>query len=232
MNKQSSTHPALSKTEMRFVNQSLKKLNKNHKSLVFAPLADFFRRKKLYKKALLICLKGMQQNPSYAKGYAVLGSIYFDRLKYEKALSAFEKALELEPKNMISLRYLSQLYILTRNIPKLKEIYEILILHNPNDPYIQKITQTLHSAHLKNYEYFIEKPLSEVCKDLQQIELEKKPVLKPLHASPWEPTTPTPQSIEKLVNSFPKYEKNIVMTYKEKRERKINTLKKLLRQLS
>ena len=233
MNKQSSTHPALSKSEIQFINQSLKSLNKNPKSLVFAPLANFFNEKKFYKKALFICLKGVHQNPSYAKGYTVLGSIYFNQSHYEKAIPIFEKALELEPKNMMALRYLSQLYVLSRNIPKLKEIYEILLLHNPRDPHIQKITQTLHSAHLKDYEYFTEKPISQIRGDLSQIELEKRPVLKPMHTSAWKPLSPSYESIKQLVTPLPKViNQHVVITSKEERERKLFTLKNLLQQIN
>ncbi len=233
MNRHSSNHSKLSKPEIKFINQSLKALYKNPKSLVFAPLADFFRRNKFYKKALFICLKGVHQNPSYAKGYTVLGSIYFDQTQYEKAIQTFEQALELEPKNMLALRSLSQLYILTRNVPKLKEIYEVLILYNPHDPHIQKITQTLHSAHLKDYDYFTEKTISEICQDLSQVELEKRPVLKPFHTSPWKQPTPTVESIQKLINHFPKpNNKHIPITAKEKKEKQIHALKNLLHQLN
>ena len=234
MDKQPSTHHKLSKQETDFINQSLKALNKNPQSLVFASLSDFFRQKQLYKRALETCLEGLSYNPSCAKGYVVLGSIYLDQARYEKSIQAFEQALALNTKNMLAIRSLIQLYILTRNIPKLKEIYEILILHEPDDPHIQKIVQTLHSAHLRDYNYFSEKNIETVEEDLSSIELQKRPTIKPRDALSKKPLTHQKafEDIQQLISPPTTIPQHTITTSKEKREKQLGVLNNLLDQLN
>ena len=231
MDKQSSTHHELPKQEQDFINQSLKVLNKNPGSLVFASLADFFRQKQQYQRALKICHEGLNYNPSYAKGYAVLGSIYLDQARYEKSIKAFEQTLALEAKNMLAIRSLCKLYILTRNVSKLKGIYEILILHDPNDSDIQKIIQTLHSAHVRDYNYFSEKNITEIEKDLSKMELQKRPTIQPASAPMNRPYLHE-RSVEDIKELLipPILSKNI--TTKTKKERQLSALNNLLDQLN
>jgi len=165
---------------VKFINKSLGVLYKNPDSLVFAPLADAYRRQGAFKKAVQICVSGVERHTGYAPGYAVLGRIYFELQKYRKAVEYFEKALDLDPGNLLSLRYLSELYIRLKDVKKALCIYEMLLLYDPKDAQVKNIVNKIHSAHLSEYGYFSERPLREVARDLSQMELSQQPSIRPL----------------------------------------------------
>lgn len=165
---------------VKFINKSLKVLYKNPDSLVFAPLADAYRKQGAFKKAIQICESGIKKHTGYAPGYAVLGCVYFELKKYKKAMEYFERTLDLEPGHLLSLRYLSELYIKFKDVKKALCIYEMLLLYNPKDVQIQNIVNRIHSAHLNDYDYFSEQPLEKVAEDLCRVELNQQPAIRPL----------------------------------------------------
>ena len=165
---------------VKFINKSLKVLYENPDSLVFAPLADAYRKQGAFKKAIQICESGIKKHTGYAPGYAVLGRIYFELKKYKKAMEYFEKALDLEPGHLLSLRYLSDLYIKFKDVKKALCVYEMLLLYNPQDVQIKSIVNKIHSAHLNDYDYFSEQPLEKVAEDLSRVELNQQPAIRPL----------------------------------------------------
>jgi len=80
------------------------RLSKDPDSLVFAPLADAYRKSGLIEEAIDILRKGMDRHPSYASAYIILGRCYQDQKMYELARSEFEKALEVAPENFLASR--------------------------------------------------------------------------------------------------------------------------------
>ena len=92
----------------------------------------------------------------------------------------FEKVLDLEPGHLLSLRYLSELYIKFKDVKKALCIYEMLLLYSPQNAQIQNIVNKIHSAHLNDYDYFSERPLDMVAEDLSQMELHQQPSIRPL----------------------------------------------------
>ncbi len=214
----------------KFINQSLRVLNKNPR--MFAPLADAYRRQGLFQKALQVCESGIKRYPNYAQGYAVLGCIYFDLKKYKKAVGHFEKSLDLEPGHLLSLRYLSDLYIRFKDVKKLLCIYEMLLLYNPQDVQIQDIINKIHSAHLDDYDYFSEQSLEVVAKDLSQRELDQKPSIRPLkcHMN-MEPSKQ--ELLDQMLTPFPRVSrKKLFPTMKAERERKLQVLRDLMSRIN
>ena len=168
---------------VKFINQSLRILYKNPNSLTFAPLAEAYRRKGAFQKAVQICKAGLKRHSEYAPGYAVLGCVYFDLKKYKKSMECFEKALDLEPGHLLSLRYLSDLYIRFKEVKKALCVYEMLLLSYPQDVQVQNIVNKMHSMHLRDYDYFSERSLDGVARDFSQMELQKQPSIRPLNCS-------------------------------------------------
>jgi len=81
----------------------------NAHGLVFAHLADAYRRAGEYSKAEGLLLHGLKTHPTYTSAYNVLGRVYVDSERFADAQAQFARALELDPQNLISLRALGDL---------------------------------------------------------------------------------------------------------------------------
>lgn len=81
----------------------------NAHGLVFAHLADAYRRGGEYSKAEGLLLHGLKTHPTYTSAYNVLGRVYLDSERFAEAHDQFAKALELDPQNLISLRALGDI---------------------------------------------------------------------------------------------------------------------------
>jgi tetratricopeptide (TPR) repeat protein len=62
-----------------------------------------------------------EQNPTFSGPHANLGIIYFHANKMEQAKSEFQKALQLNPENVVCLNHLG---IISRNEGKFKQAYD------------------------------------------------------------------------------------------------------------
>jgi tetratricopeptide (TPR) repeat protein len=78
--------------------------------------------------------KFLQVNPDYALAHNDLGFLYYEKGEKEKALNHYEKAVELDPKNITSLKNLADFYYVEagRMEEALKIYYRILEAH-PHD---------------------------------------------------------------------------------------------------
>ena len=81
--------------------------------LTFAHLADAYRRAGEYGKAEGLILHGLKNHPNYISAYNVLGRVYVDGERYSDAHEQFSRALELDPQNMIAMRALGELAVVT-----------------------------------------------------------------------------------------------------------------------
>lgn len=80
------------KIEMYF-----QKLDRNPRSLAFAPLAEAYLEHGWVEEARQVCLRGVSLHPNYATGHLILGEIYLKLENYAEARREFEIALELMP---------------------------------------------------------------------------------------------------------------------------------------
>ena len=103
------------------------KLSKDPNSIVFAPLADSYRRSGLIEEAIDIVKKGLDKHPGYASAYIVLGRCYQDQKMYELARAEFEKALEVAPENFVAAKlYASMLVSLGQKEEAIKRFKQLL----------------------------------------------------------------------------------------------------------
>ena len=96
-------HPDLlnNATFLRYYSQ----WQENPKSMVFAPIAEYFQLYGMVDEAIKICLEGLKQNPNLISGHLVLAKAYLHKKDLEKAkphlhfvlkaVPNHEKALEL-----------------------------------------------------------------------------------------------------------------------------------------
>jgi Flp pilus assembly protein TadD len=79
-------------------------------SHVFAPVADACRKAGMLEEALEICARGVGLHPRYASGYVVQGKCLYAAGRAGDAEAAFDRVLELDPKNLVALKYLGILH--------------------------------------------------------------------------------------------------------------------------
>jgi tetratricopeptide (TPR) repeat protein len=69
-----------------------------------------------------------------ASAHSRLGKVFYSKNIYDMAIDNFEKALELEPSMLISLKFLGAVYIKAEHYTKAKKIFEKALKLNPEYP--------------------------------------------------------------------------------------------------
>ncbi len=124
-----------------------KKLEENPDSLVFAPLADAYRRDGGLEEAFNICKKGLEKHPNYTSARVVLGRIYQEQEKIEQAASEFKKVLETDPENLMAHSLLGAIYIARGDFQAAIEEYQKILTLNPDDEDTQEaLKQAIEKA--------------------------------------------------------------------------------------
>lgn len=120
------------------INELKKKLEENPDSLVFAPLADAFRRQGNLKEALDVCKKGLQKHSSYTLAQVVLGRILREQGKINEAADEFKTVLEIDPDNLLAHNLLGYIYLEKKDFQAAIEEYQKVLTLNPDDEEAQK----------------------------------------------------------------------------------------------
>lgn len=115
------------------IEQLEQRFAENSKGLVFAHLADAYRRAAQYAKAEGLILHGLRNHPSYTTAYNVLGRVYLDTERYADAHAQFSKVLELDPQNLIALRALGDLAVRGGRLDDARVWYERMLQVDPRN---------------------------------------------------------------------------------------------------
>jgi tetratricopeptide (TPR) repeat protein len=78
-------------------------------SLVFARLADAYRKAGQSRRALAVLTDGLTRHPDYPSGHIVLARTLRDLGRLDEAASAFQRVLELDGNNLVAVRELEEL---------------------------------------------------------------------------------------------------------------------------
>lgn len=114
-------------------------MDENPDSLVFAPLADAYRKEGKLEEALATCKRGLEKHPSYTSARVVLGRIYQDQKKTDEAQVEFKKVLDQDPDNLMAHSLLGSLFLQKNDFQGAIEEYQKVLTLNPDD----EETQTL-----------------------------------------------------------------------------------------
>jgi len=83
---------------------------KDPTSRIFAPLADAYRKSKLYDEAIDIVRKGLEIHPDYVSAHLVLARCYYEKDMLQLARGALENVLQFDQQNLIALRLLGDIF--------------------------------------------------------------------------------------------------------------------------
>lgn len=86
--------------------------NNNDDYILLSNRSVAFIKSRKYQLALKDCVKTTQLKPDWAKGWGRLGASLYRLNKIEEAKTAYNKAMELEPNNII---YMNMLLVLNKN---------------------------------------------------------------------------------------------------------------------
>ncbi len=120
------------------ISELKKKLEENPDSLVFAPLADAYRRHGNLKEALEVCKKGLQKHASYTLAQVVLGRILREQGKITEAADEFKMVLEIDPDNLLAHNLLGSIYLEKKDFQAAIEEFQKVLTLNPDDEDAQK----------------------------------------------------------------------------------------------
>jgi tetratricopeptide (TPR) repeat protein len=91
-------------------------------------------RKQEFDQALLLAETAVQQAPEEANLWIVLGQIYHQMNRYDDAIAALSKAIDLNPDNMLGYGALVDLQESTNDLVSAVDIYERLLKLTPDSP--------------------------------------------------------------------------------------------------
>lgn len=111
----------------------LKRYEQAPESRLFAPLADAYRKQGEIDKAIELCEKGLERHPSYASAHVILGKCFYDKGATERARSEFLRVIELDPENMVALKFLGDIFLAEGDGDGAARFYRQLITIDPTN---------------------------------------------------------------------------------------------------
>src|SRR6266566_4540155 len=99
----------------------------------FAPLANEYRKGGQPKRAIEICRVQLPQMPGHMSGQIVYGQALYEAGEFEEARQVFERALTLDPENLIALRTLGDMSLQRGNTTEAHRWYTRLLDADPKD---------------------------------------------------------------------------------------------------
>jgi len=99
----------------------------------FAPLANEYRKGGQPKRAIEICRAQLAQMPGHMSGLIVFGQALYEASEFEEARQVFERALTLDPENLIALRSLGDMSLQSGNTAEARRWYTRLLDADPKD---------------------------------------------------------------------------------------------------
>src|SRR5947207_1046010 len=99
----------------------------------FAPLANEYRKGGQPKRAIEICRAQLAQMPGHMSGQIVFGQALYEAGEFEEARQVFERALTLDPENLIALRTLGDMSLQSGNTTEARSWYTRLLDADPKD---------------------------------------------------------------------------------------------------
>jgi tetratricopeptide (TPR) repeat protein len=99
----------------------------------FAPLANEYRKGGQHRRAIEICRAHLTQMPGHMSGQIVFGQALFEAGEWDEARAVFERALALDPENLIALRSLGDMSLQAGNTGEARDWYARLLDADPKD---------------------------------------------------------------------------------------------------
>ena len=114
-------------------------LSREPASLVFAALAEAFRKRKMVDQAIGACKKGLRYHPNFVSGRVALAGAYLDSGQLEKARNELERVIVKAPDNLIAQRLLAGIYEEKGDFDNLEKTAHRILSLDTNDTDAQRM---------------------------------------------------------------------------------------------
>ena len=112
----------------------------------FAPLANEYRKAGDVQQAIAICREYLPQQPGHMSGHIVFGQALYEARTFDEAKVVFETALTLDPENLIALRHLGDISLITGDTEGARNWYKRVLEADPRNEEIQAQLATIEQA--------------------------------------------------------------------------------------
>lgn len=99
----------------------------------FRPLAEEYRKSRMYEEAIYICKEGLKHHPAFAPGMITLARCYHETNENEQALIALLPLVDEQPDNIPALRLIAEVYFSLGDVDKAIEAYQDVLKVSPED---------------------------------------------------------------------------------------------------
>jgi len=112
----------------------------------FAPLANEYRKGGQPKRAIEICRSQLSQMPGHMSGQIVYGQALYETGEFDEARQVFERALTLDPENLIALKSLGDMSLQSGNTVEARRWYARLLDADPKDMTVIALVTEIDAA--------------------------------------------------------------------------------------
>src|SRR5881394_1751690 len=112
----------------------------------FAPLANEYRKGGQPKRAIEICRAQLSQMPGHMSGQIVYGQSLYEVGEFDEARQVFERALTLDPENLIALRSLGDMSLQSGNTTEARNWYTRLLDADPKDTAVIALVSEIEAS--------------------------------------------------------------------------------------
>lgn len=112
----------------------------------FAPLANEYRKGGQPRRAIDICRAQLTQMPGHISGQIVYGQALYEVGEFDEAREVFERALTLDPENLIALRSLGDMSLQSGNSSQARVWYARLLEADPKDTTVIALVAEIDSS--------------------------------------------------------------------------------------
>lgn len=102
-------------------------------SLLFARLADAYRKEGDIVRAIELCINGLNFYPYYTTGRILLGRCYLEQQKYQEAIEAFRTVCMADRRNQVAIKMLADIFAQQGNEEKAADLYSLLYTMDPSN---------------------------------------------------------------------------------------------------
>jgi tetratricopeptide (TPR) repeat protein len=118
------------------------RIAENPHSMVFARLADSYRKRGDIQQAIEVCSKGLTNHPDSITGRIILGRCYLEQEKTDDAVNEFISVIEYDRRNQVAVKMLADSFARQGLKDKAGDLYAYLSLMDPSNSSIVNLTET------------------------------------------------------------------------------------------
>ena len=125
---------------------------KNHRSKIFASLAEAYLKIGLLKPALEICQRGVKIHPHFPNGHMALARVYLSLNKADKAITEFKRVVELSPENILAHKLLAETFLQQNQYKLALRSFKMALFLSPKNAEVIEQARKLEKLISKKYD--------------------------------------------------------------------------------